>query len=150
MKTKNHKISALYWVYTVIITACYTGSIVAFITMPVYPDAIETSEELLDNRYRIGTLSKLNFFFLQCILKGIHPINMSKCLVFTDHNGWEQWFNLSNTDDPFLHKLFRKIEYVPTILEGVQNASRAFFWPYAFLASRTALDYFVQTDFAPT
>ncbi|KAJ8683603.1 hypothetical protein QAD02_019395 [Eretmocerus hayati] len=114
---------AIYWVFTIIITACYTGSIVSFITLPVYPEAIETAQELLDNRYRIGTLN---------------------------HNGWEQWFNVNTTEDPFLKKLFRKMEYVPSVMDGVVNASRAYFWPYAFLASRTALDYIIQTDFAPT
>lgn len=67
-----------------------------------------------------------------------------------DHNGWEDWFNVNTTDDPFLKSLFRKMEYVPTLLEGVHNASRAYFWPYAFLASKTSLEYIIQTDFAPT
>jgi hypothetical protein len=42
------------------------------------------------------------------------------------------------------------MEYVPNMLDGIQNASRAYFWPYAFLASKTTLDYIIQTDFAPT
>ena len=49
----------MYWVFTIIITSCYTGSIVAFITLPVFPSAIETAEELLAYRYRIGTLGKM-------------------------------------------------------------------------------------------
>ncbi|XP_011501708.1 PREDICTED: glutamate receptor ionotropic, kainate 5 [Ceratosolen solmsi marchali] len=114
---------AIYWVFTIIITACYTGSIIAFITLSVYPSAVETADELLTYRYRIGTL---------------------------DHNGWQKWFNVNTTDDQFLIKLFRKMEYVPSALEGVKNASRAYFWPYAFLGSKTTLDYIVQTDFAPT
>ncbi|XP_016844519.1 ionotropic receptor 21a isoform X1 [Nasonia vitripennis] len=113
----------IYWIFTIIVTACYTGSIVAFITLPVYPSAIESAAEFLAYRYRIGTL---------------------------DHNGWENWFNVNTTDDPLLQSLFRKMEYLPTLLEGVHNASRAYFWPYAFLASKTSLEYIIQTDFAPT
>lgn len=131
---------AIYWIFTIIITSCYTGSIVAFITLPVYPSAMESAKDLLYNRYRIGTLGKTS---VTKIMK--HACNR----LISDHDGWNEWFNQSTTEDPFLKKLFRKIEYVPTVLEGVQNASRAYFWPYAFLASRTSLDYIVQTDFAP-
>ena len=49
-------------------------------------------------------------------------------------------------DDPVAMKLFNKLEYVPSIGDGVRNASRAYFWPYAFLGSRTALEYAAQSD----
>ncbi|XP_058803801.1 cilia- and flagella-associated protein 58-like [Phymastichus coffea] len=115
---------AVYWLFTIIVTACYTGSIVAFITLPVFPAALERADELARQRYRVGTL---------------------------DRDGWERWFNASHfEDEPALRRLFHRLDLVPELLEGVRNASRAYFWPYAFLGSRTALDYLVQTDFAPS
>ncbi|XP_043285593.1 ionotropic receptor 21a [Venturia canescens] len=112
----------IYWVFTIIITSCYTGSIMAFITVPVYPTAMETADQLHRNRYQIATL---------------------------DHDGWEKWFNYTRLDDPLAIKLLKNLEYVPTVKEGVRNASRAYFWPYAFLGSRILLEYIVQADFAP-
>ena len=52
-------------------------------------------------------------------------------------------------EDPISEKLFKKLEYVPTIADGIKNASRAFFWPYAFLGSRTVLEYTVQSESSP-
>lgn len=46
--------------FTIIITACYTGSIIAFVTLPVYPSVIDTVKQLLSSRYQIGTLGKIN------------------------------------------------------------------------------------------
>ncbi|XP_046745637.1 ionotropic receptor 21a isoform X2 [Diprion similis] len=110
----------LYWVFTIIITSCYTSSIIAFITIPVYPPAIDTSDQLLYYRYRVGTL---------------------------DHDGWEYFFK--NSSDPNIVKLLKNLELVPTLAEGIRNASRAYFWPYALLGSRAMLEYIVQADFAP-
>ncbi|XP_046621130.1 ionotropic receptor 21a [Neodiprion virginianus] len=110
----------LYWVFTIIITSCYTSSIIAFITIPAYPAAIETSDQLLYYRYRVGTL---------------------------DHDGWEYFFK--NSSDPNIVKLLKNLELVPTLAEGIRNASRAYFWPYALLGSRAMLEYIVQADFAP-
>ncbi|CAH1403102.1 unnamed protein product [Nezara viridula] len=45
-----------YWMFTIIITACYTGSIIAFITLPVYPEVINTMHQLLHKNYRITTM----------------------------------------------------------------------------------------------
>lgn len=50
-----------YWIFTIITTACYTGSIIAFVTIPVYPVTIDTVRQLLDNRYQVGTLG-INIF----------------------------------------------------------------------------------------
>ncbi|XP_020706796.2 ionotropic receptor 21a [Athalia rosae] len=111
----------LYWVFTIIVTSCYTSSIIAFITIPVYPTAMDTSNQLLYYRYRIGTL---------------------------DHDGWESYFQ--EIDEPKIMKLFRKVELVPTVAEGLKNASRAYFWPYAFLGSKAMLEYIVQADFTPS
>ena len=51
-------ILGIYWVFTIIITAYYTGTIIAFITIPVFPPAVESASQLLSYRYRIGTLGK--------------------------------------------------------------------------------------------
>nr|UEN71273.1 ionotropic receptor 4 [Gregopimpla kuwanae] len=121
-KNSTSILIGIYWVFTIIITSCYTGSIMAFITVPVYPTAMETADQLLRNRYRIGTL---------------------------DHDGWNTWFNSTTMDDPLAIKLLKNVEYVPSVKEGVKNASHAYFWPYAFLGSRILLEYIVQAEFAP-
>lgn len=64
-----------------------------------------------------------------------------------DHDGWECFFE--DSDDPRVVKLFKKLELVPTVGEGIKNASRAYFWPYAFLGSQALLEYIVQADFTP-
>lgn len=45
--------------FSIIITACYTGSIIAFVTLPVFPETIDLIEDLIDGFYRIGTLGYL-------------------------------------------------------------------------------------------
>lgn len=57
--------TGFYWVFTIIITACYTGSIIAFVTLPIFPETVDTLEQLQNGFYRIGTL---------------------------DRGGWERWF----------------------------------------------------------
>ncbi|XP_051156370.1 ionotropic receptor 21a isoform X2 [Leptopilina boulardi] len=109
----------IYWIFTIIITTCYTGSVIAFITIPDYPPAIESAAHLVKKRYRIATL---------------------------DRDGWEKWFTSENMEDSVAKNLLKSVELVPSISDGVRNASRAFFWPYAFLGSRTALEYSVQTN----
>ncbi|XP_059055118.1 ionotropic receptor 21a [Achroia grisella] len=110
-----------YWIFTIIITSCYTGCIIAFVTLPVFPETIDTIDQLLSGFYRVGTL---------------------------DRGGWEKWF--SNSSDPKTNKLFRKIELVPNVESGIRNTTKAFFWPYAFLGSRAQLEYIVQANFTKT
>nr|WPO56534.1 ionotropic receptor [Leucinodes orbonalis] len=50
-----------YWIFTIIITSCYTGSIIAFVTLPVFPETVDTIQQLLAGFYRVGTLGKLNY-----------------------------------------------------------------------------------------
>jgi hypothetical protein len=53
-----------YWIFTIIITACYTGSIIAFVTIPVFPDTVDTVAQLLRGLFRVGTLGEIyNAFF---------------------------------------------------------------------------------------
>ncbi|KPI91801.1 hypothetical protein RR46_15305 [Papilio xuthus] len=92
--------SGWYWLFTIIITSCYTGCIIAFVTLPIFPDTVDTIKQLLAGFYRVGTL---------------------------DRGGWETWF--LNSSDPNTNKLFKKIEYVPDVRSGIRNVTRAFFWP---------------------
>lgn len=50
--------TGFYWVFTIIITACYTGSIIAFVTLPVYPETIDSIRQLNSAFYRVGTLDR--------------------------------------------------------------------------------------------
>lgn len=49
----------MYWIFSIIITACYTSSIIAFVTLPVFPTTIDTIDDLLSGFYRVGTLSEI-------------------------------------------------------------------------------------------
>ncbi|KFB39562.1 AGAP008511-PA-like protein [Anopheles sinensis] len=64
-KASTRMLIGIYWLFTIIITACYTGSIIAFITLPVEPERVDSVEQLNRGFYRIGTL---------------------------DRGGWERWF----------------------------------------------------------
>nr|QEE82780.1 ionotropic receptor 6 [Conogethes pinicolalis] len=108
-----------YWIFTIIITSCYTGSIIAFVTLPVFPETVDTIQQLLAGFYRVGTL---------------------------DRGGWERWF--FNSSDPNTNKLFKKLELVPNVEAGIRNTTKAFFWPYAFLGSQAELEYIVQANFS--
>ncbi|CAH0695011.1 unnamed protein product [Spodoptera exigua] len=107
-----------YWIFTIIITSCYTGSIIAFVTLPVFPETVDTIKQLLAGFYRVGTL---------------------------DRGGWEKWF--LNSSDPKTNKLLRKLELVPNVEAGIRNTTKAFFWPYAFLGSKAELEYIVQANY---
>lgn len=50
-----------YWVFTIIITSCYTGSIIAFVTLPVFPTTVNTISQLLAGFFRVGTLGEIPF-----------------------------------------------------------------------------------------
>ncbi|XP_028175661.1 ionotropic receptor 21a-like [Ostrinia furnacalis] len=110
-----------YWIFTIIITSCYTGSIIAFVTLPVFPETVDTIEQLIAGFYRVGTL---------------------------DRGGWERWF--FNSSDAKTNKLFKKLELVPNVESGIRNTTKAFFWPYAFLGSQAELEYIVQSNFTAT
>lgn len=88
--------SGFYWMFTIIITACYTGSIIAFVTLPVYPDTVDSISQLQNGFYRIGTL---------------------------DRGGWEKWF-LNSTEDQAA-KLLRNLELVRSNEEGLGNVTKA-------------------------
>lgn len=43
-----------YWVFTIIITAAYSSSIISFITIPTYFDVVDNVDDLLDEKYHVG------------------------------------------------------------------------------------------------
>ncbi|CAG9760372.1 unnamed protein product [Ceutorhynchus assimilis] len=111
-KNTTKLLVGIYWIFTIIITACYTGSIIAFVTLPVFPAVIDTVEQLLGGRYEIGML---------------------------DRGGWNHWFR--NISDEASRKLLGKVDYVPDVESGLKNVTKAFFWSYAFLGSKEELTY---------
>lgn len=57
-KNSTRMLIGWYWVFTIIITACYTGSIIAFVTLPVFPTTMNTISQLLSGFYRVGTMGE--------------------------------------------------------------------------------------------
>ncbi|CAG9807654.1 unnamed protein product [Chironomus riparius] len=118
-KASTRLLIGFYWVFTIIITACYTGSIIAFVTLPVYPETVDSIKQLNSAFYRVGTL---------------------------DRGGWERWF--LNSYDKETSRLFKKLEFVRDLSEGLGNVTTAYFlFPYAFIGSRAQLEYIIQTNF---
>lgn len=106
--------------FTIIITACYTGSIIAFVTLPVFPETVDTFEQLKDGFYRIGTL---------------------------DRGGWERWF--LNSSQKETAKLLKNLEFVKDLEEGLSNVTKPYFlFPYAFIGSKAQLEYTIQTNYS--
>lgn len=56
-----------YWVFTIIISACYTGSVIAFVTLPVYPSTVDTVQQLISGRFQVGTLGRYRWWHLAYI-----------------------------------------------------------------------------------
>lgn len=111
-----------YWIFTIIITACYTGSIISFITLFVYPDVVDTVDQLVDQNFRVGSLTT---------------------------GGWGKWFNESEHEQT--KWLLRDIELVPNTTQGLKNVTGSYYLPmfrsYAFLAGRMQMEYVVMTNY---
>ncbi|CAH1103249.1 unnamed protein product, partial [Psylliodes chrysocephalus] len=114
-KNATKLLIGFYWIFTIIITACYTGSIIAFVTLPIYPSVIDSAEQLLSGWYQIGTLDK---------------------------GEWQYLFQ--NSSDEVAVKLMKSLDLVTTVEEGLRNTTKTSFWRYAFLGSRSQLDYIVR------
>lgn len=113
-------VAGIYWVFTIIITACYTGSIIAFVTLPIYPETVDTIGQLRDGFYRVGCL---------------------------DRGGWERWF--LNSTQQQTAKLLKNLEFVRSIEEGLGNVTKPYFlFPYAFIGSKAQLEYIVKTNYS--
>ncbi|KAH8323497.1 hypothetical protein KR067_012031 [Drosophila pandora] len=118
-KISTRLLIGAYWLFTIIITSCYTGSIIAFVTLPAFPDTVDSVMDLLGLFFRVGTL---------------------------DNGGWESWFQ-NSTHVP-TSRLYKKMEFVGTLEEGIGNVTQSFFWNYAFLGSKAQLEYLVQSNFS--
>jgi hypothetical protein len=112
--------TGFYWLFTIIITACYTGSIIAFVTLPIFPETVDSIEQLTYGFYRIGTL---------------------------DRGGWERWF--TNSSQKSTAKLLKNLEFVKDLEEGISNVTKAYFlFPYAFIGSKSQMDYMIRTNYS--
>nr|CAD7266538.1 unnamed protein product [Timema shepardi] len=107
-----------YWVFSIIITACYTGSIIAFVTLPVFPAVVDTPRQLLEGGYMIGALG---------------------------NGDWQRWYN--NSNEPLVNKLLYKMEYLTDVLDGLNNVIKSYNVPYAFLGSKDLMDYTIRSNF---
>jgi len=57
-KNSTRILIGAYWLFTIIITSCYTGSIIAFVTLPAFPDTVDSVLDLLGLFFRVGTLGE--------------------------------------------------------------------------------------------
>lgn len=71
---------------------------------------------------------------------------MSSYLSFLDNGGWESWFQ--NSTHESTAKLYKKMEFVGSLEEGIGNVTQSFFWNYAFLGSKARLEYLVQSNYS--
>ncbi|XP_017776455.1 PREDICTED: ionotropic receptor 21a [Nicrophorus vespilloides] len=118
-KVTTRILVGFYWIFTIITTACYTGSIIAFVTLPIYPETVDTTKQLIEGHFQIGTLDK---------------------------GGWQNM--LVNSTDKYTKKIFKNMEFLPNVESGFKNITKAFFWPYAFLGSESELNYIVRNNFS--
>uniref|UniRef100_A0A182RCB0 PBPe domain-containing protein n=1 Tax=Anopheles funestus TaxID=62324 RepID=A0A182RCB0_ANOFN len=116
-KTSTRMLIGIYWVFTIIITACYTGSIIAFITLPVEPERVDGVDQLQRGFYRVGTL---------------------------DRGGWERWF--LNSSHKQTNKLLKDLRFVSSVDEGIRNVTDAFLISYAFIGSKNELEFLIQSN----
>ncbi|XP_050079095.1 ionotropic receptor 21a [Anopheles maculipalpis] len=116
-KTSTRMLIGIYWVFTIIITACYTGSIIAFITLPVEPERVDGVDQLSRGFYRVGTL---------------------------DRGGWERWF--LNSSHKQTNKLLKDLRFVSSVDEGIKNVTEAFLISYAFIGSKNELEFLIQSN----
>lgn len=80
---------------------------------------MDTIDQLNEGFYRIGTL---------------------------DRGGWERWF--LNSSQKNTEKLIKKLEFVIDVEEGLNNVTKAFIWPYAFIGSKSQLEYIIATNYS--
>ncbi|XP_053673698.1 ionotropic receptor 21a [Anopheles nili] len=116
-KASTRMLIGIYWVFTIIITACYTGSIIAFITLPVEPERVDSVDQLNRGFYRVGTL---------------------------DRGGWERWF--LNSSHKATNKLLKDLRFVSSVDEGIRNVTGAFLISYAFIGSKAELEYLIKSN----
>ncbi|XP_032577910.1 ionotropic receptor 21a isoform X4 [Drosophila sechellia] len=72
-KNSTRLLIGAYWLFTIIITSCYTGSIIAFVTLPAFPDTVDSVLDLLGLFFRVGTLSKKRQWWLGDLVPELDP-----------------------------------------------------------------------------
>lgn len=76
------------------------------------------------------------------VIRSVYRLNFN---IFLDRGGWERWF-LNSTHEKTA-KLMNRLEFVANVEEGVNNVTQAWFWPYAFIASKEELEYIIYTNY---
>ncbi|KAJ9586856.1 hypothetical protein L9F63_019538 [Diploptera punctata] len=117
-KAATRMLIGWYWVFSIIISACYTGCIIAFVTLPVYPPHYDSCYEVVQERLQVGTLSS---------------------------GGWQYWFN--DSVDPMATQMFEKIEYLPDLESAMENITTSYYRNYAFLGSYNLLEYLMKINY---
>ncbi|CAH1737912.1 unnamed protein product [Aphis gossypii] len=108
-----------YWIFTIIITTAYTSSIIAFITLPAQPVIVDSSYQLVDQRYRVMTLDK---------------------------GGWQYYLNITN--DTMSKRLISNIKLMNNLEDAIDYIVRTrFILDYAFLGSKISLTYLYQNNY---
>lgn len=104
----------------------------------MFPETVDTIADLLRGFFRIGTFGKNLNNIVKCF-------NKFKFRLHLENDGWQNWF--TNSTHPLTKKLIKDLELVANVDEGLSNVTKAFFWPYAFLGSRSQLEYIVGGNF---
>ncbi|KAJ8865896.1 hypothetical protein PR048_033419, partial [Dryococelus australis] len=107
-----------YWLFSIIVTACYTGSIIAFVTLPLYPEFIDSVRQVYDGGYKVAML---------------------------DGEGWQHYFN--NSYDLIATKVLKKVEYLSAIEDGLKNLTKRRNSGYAVFGSRDKFDFILRANF---
>jgi hypothetical protein len=90
------------------------------VTLPIFPETVDSLDQLQNGFYRIGTL---------------------------DRGGWERWF--LNSSQKETAKLLKGLEFVRDIEEGLSNVTKAYFlFPYAFIGSKSQLSYVISSNYS--
>lgn len=86
-----------------------------------------------------SSISKYRKYFEYFLLITAHP-------SYLDNGGWESWFQGSTHEATA--RLYKKMEFVGSLEEGIGNVTQSFFWNYAFLGPKARLEYLVQSNYS--
>lgn len=62
-----------------------------------------------------------------------------------ENDGWQFWF--LNSSHAQTSKLIKNLEFVVDVEEGLNNVTKAWFWPYAFIGSKSQLEFIVRDNY---
>ncbi|KAI5712923.1 hypothetical protein M8J75_012369 [Diaphorina citri] len=159
-KASTRAFVGTYWVFSIIITAAYTGSIIAFITLPAIPETIDTLHQLKSERCRVVTLDsggwqKFNDteedtveseVFEKWELVPLYSILFQTVADGRNSGGWQK-FN-DTEEDTVENEVFEKWELVPKVEDGLRNVTKGhLLWNYAFLGSRAQMEHIIKNNF---